>query len=50
MAEHARGGAKAAMLHDLAKQLPIAPIHSAVVHEAEQCVQDIRIPGETSIA
>src|SRR4051794_26297779 len=27
MAEHARGGAKAAMLHDLAKQLPIAPVH-----------------------
>src|SRR3954447_5276155 len=27
MAEHARSGTKAAMLHDLAKQLPIAPVH-----------------------
>src|SRR6266481_1959020 len=27
MAEHASGGAKAAMLHDLAKQIPIPPIH-----------------------
>ena len=28
MPEHARGSAKAAMLHHLAKQLPIAPIHA----------------------
>ncbi len=28
MPEHARGGAKAAMLHHLAKQLPIAPVHA----------------------
>ncbi len=28
VAEHARGGAKAAMLNNLAKQLPIAPVHS----------------------
>jgi hypothetical protein len=41
--EHARSGAKAAMLPHLAKHLPIAPIHWAIVHRPEQGVQTIRI-------
>ena len=49
MPEHARGGAETAMLDDLAKQLPIPPIHPAIVHAAVQCVQEFRFPGETSI-
>jgi hypothetical protein len=39
MAEHARGGAEAAMFDHLAKQFPIAPIHVAIVHPHGQCVQ-----------
>src|SRR5882672_12428712 len=46
MPEHARGGAKAAMLHDFAKQLPIAPVHPQSSMWRDSVSRESGYPGQ----